>query len=143
MPKNINTSFLCLKSNRFYLILIFILSYQIAQAAKVPYKTDTYGCKIGNTVYWDWLGTSTTSGGVTYYNFNPSGDYSDWLNCWDFEYTEEPTKTCRVSGTRGYRGWFWDSAAIPCPIDSEWYILGLGALLSFFFYKRAAILPSI
>lgn len=64
-----------------------------------------------------------------------------FLPCWNFEYNEEPNYTCRVSGTRGYRGWFWNGATTQCPLNSEWYMLGFVAVMSFLFYKKFIVLP--
>ncbi|MCZ4245120.1 hypothetical protein [Pedobacter punctiformis] len=130
--------------NRFFiskLFLVFIISistFSFSFAQNIPpIIATTWGCKVGNNVYYDWDGTSNVSGGVTYYHFLPGGRYTQWDNfyalqapyqCTRFVNTSPANMSCSVSGTIGIRGTF-QTSSIYCPIDNEVIILFLGGLL--------------
>ncbi|KQC02801.1 hypothetical protein [Pedobacter sp. Hv1] len=113
---------------KLFLSFCFILILNNSFATNVPPKSSTtWGCKIGQKVYWNWLGTFNVSGGVTYYHFNPSGEYTQWdddyalrpeYKCYRFQNISGPTHSCSVNGVIGIRGNI-DSSPVYCSIDSN------------------------
>jgi len=136
----------------FYLLLPVILLTGYATSAQniAPIINTTWGCKVGNNVYYDWAGTSNVSGGITYYHFNASGRYTQWTNyyalqsayqCTRFNNTSPANMSCSVNGTIGIRGTFQSSTTY-CPFDDEIMVLGMAVLLLLsyaYFQKRQAI----
>jgi hypothetical protein len=119
-----------------FLIGCLLLITSSSFATNIPPHTSYWGCKIGNKIYWEYLNTNSTSGGVTYYDFNGSGEYTQWdddyalrsgYQC--YRYIKGPSDAgCKVNGQIGTRG-FFDDSSTNCPMDNDAMLLGMGLIL--------------
>lgn len=114
--------------SKLFLLWCFTFITSNASATNVPPKNAaTWGCKIGQKIYWNYLGTNNVSGGITYYHFNPSGEYTQWDNdyalrpeyrCYRFLNSSPANQSCKVNGVIGQRGHI-ASSLVYCSIDSD------------------------
>lgn len=140
---------------KFYILGLFLLlgANNLFAANQPPIVGTTWGCQVGNNVYYDWDGTSNTSGGVTYYHFyGTSGRYTQWegiggyssdpaYSCLYFSPESPANYSCSVGGTTGVRGVF-RGGPTPCPLDNNLLVFSLTGTL-FILYRYFLQKPKV